>query len=51
MSNFNVHRLRIGDWVPCAIKSIAVDQFSSKIAIGRENGDIEVNKQYLSNIK
>jgi len=35
--------LRIGDWVPCAIKSLAVDPFSSKVAVGRENGDIEVN--------
>lgn len=42
MGDFNVHRLRIGDWVPCAIKSLAVDPFSSKVAIGRENGDIEV---------
>lgn len=43
MGDFNVHRLRIGDWVPCAIKSLAVDPFSSKVAVGRENGDIEVN--------
>ncbi len=42
MGDFDVHRLRIGDWVPCAIKSIAVDTHSSKIAVGRDNGDIEV---------
>ena len=36
------HRLRFGDWKPTPIKSIAVDPFSSKVAIGREDGDIEI---------
>jgi hypothetical protein len=42
MGDFSVHRLRIGDWVPCSIKSIAADPLSGKIAVGRDNGDIEV---------
>jgi len=37
-----VHRLRIGEWVPSAVRSIAADPFSSKVAVGRENGDIEI---------
>jgi hypothetical protein len=40
--DLNVHRLRFGDWKPAPIKSIAVDPFSSKVAIGREDGDIEI---------
>jgi hypothetical protein len=47
MGDFSVHRLRIGDWVPSAIKSIAADPFSEKVAVGRENGDIEVIRQLL----
>ena len=43
MSDFKVHRLRIGNWVPAPIKSIAADPFSSKIAVGREDGDIEIS--------
>lgn len=43
-----VHRLRIGNYLPKAIKSIAVDHiYSQKIAIGREDGDIEVGQQRL----
>jgi hypothetical protein len=50
MGDFSVHRLRIGDWVPCAIKSIAVDPFSSKIAVGRDNGDIEVRNRAIPTV-
>ena len=41
-SDFKVHRLRLGNWVPGPIKSIAADPFSSKVAIGREDGSIEI---------
>ncbi len=41
-SEFRVHRLRIGNWVPSPIKCIASDPFSSRIAVGREDGDIEI---------
>jgi hypothetical protein len=39
---YTVHRLRIGDWVPAPIKSIAADPYSNKVAVGREDGDIEI---------
>jgi hypothetical protein len=39
---YTVHRLRIGDWVPVPVKSIASDLFSNKVAVGREDGEIEV---------
>lgn len=43
MTDFTVHRLRFGNWMPAAVKSIAVDRkFSNKVAVGREDGDIEV---------
>jgi hypothetical protein len=37
-----VHRYRFSDWIPSPIKCIAADPFSEYVAIGRENGDIEV---------
>jgi hypothetical protein len=44
MSEFTVHRLRFGNWLPSAIKSIAVDRkYSNKVAVGREDGEIEVS--------
>ena len=50
MVNFGVHRFRFGDVLPSAIKSIASDPYSSYVAIGREDGDIEIvdssNKWY-----
>lgn len=42
ISEFEVHRLRIGDWMPSAIKSIACDPFSWLVAVGREDGDIDI---------
>ena len=41
MAKFGVHRFRFGDVLPSAIKSIASDPYSSLVAIGREDGDIE----------
>jgi U3 small nucleolar RNA-associated protein 4 len=43
MSTFDVHRLRFGDWMPSPIKAIASDPFSAMVAIGREDGDIEIS--------
>lgn len=41
--DFEVHRLRIGNWKPDAIKTVACDdQFSHNLAIGKENGEIEI---------
>eukprot|EP01041_Mallomonas_annulata_P004727 gene4727-9388_t len=37
-----VHRWRYPDWIPSPIRSIASDPFSSKVALGREDGDIEI---------
>ena len=44
MTDFTVHRFRFGNWMPSAVKALAVDQlFSNKVAVGREDGDIEVS--------
>jgi U3 small nucleolar RNA-associated protein 4 len=40
--NVRVHRFRFGDWRPSAIKSLASDPFSGKVAVGREDGDVEI---------
>jgi WD40 repeat protein len=41
--DFEVHRLRIGNWKPDAIKTVACDdKFSHNLAIGKENGEIEI---------
>lgn len=39
-----VHRYRFSDWIPSPIRSIATDLNSEFIAVGRENGDIEVKE-------
>lgn len=46
MTDFVVHRLKIGNWRPVAVKAIAADVklSSSKIAVGREDGEIEVSE-------
>ena len=47
----NVHRLRFSNWQPSPIKTLASDPFSCKVAVGREDGDIEIrdasNKWYV----
>eukprot|EP01038_Epipyxis_sp_PR26KG_P007325 gene7325-9981_t len=51
MSEHTVHRLRIGNYIPSAIKCIAAaDTLSTTIAVGREDGDIDIydtSKQFL----
>jgi hypothetical protein len=42
MGDYQVHRMRIGDWVPSPIKSIDSDIYSTRVAVGREDGDIEI---------
>ena len=42
MTDLAVHRLRIGNWVTASIQALAVDKFSCMVAVGREDGDIEV---------
>jgi hypothetical protein len=37
-----VHRMRFSDWQPSAIKTLASDPFSCNLAVGREDGDIEI---------
>jgi hypothetical protein len=51
MGDFTVHRLRIGEWVPSAVRSIAADPFSSKVAVGRENGEIEVSSGSIGSVE
>ena len=41
-SPYAIHRLRFADFIPSPIKAIAADLFSSKVAVGREDGDIEI---------
>lgn len=40
--DFSVHRMRFSDWQPSAIKTLASDPFSCNLAVGREDGDIEI---------
>jgi U3 small nucleolar RNA-associated protein 4 len=40
---YKVHRCKFSDWKPSPIRSIAVDGFSPLVAVGREDGDIEVS--------
>jgi len=39
---FSVHKWRFPDWMPSPIRSIVGDPTSSMVAVGREDGDIEV---------
>ena len=39
---YTVHRLRFGNWIPSPITAIASDLYSSKVAVGREDGYIEI---------
>ena len=40
--DYCVHRLRFADWKPAPIKTLAGDPFSCRLAVGREDGDIEI---------
>ena len=42
MSDYTIHRLRIGEYIPSSIQSIVNDPFSSAVAIGRQDGQIEI---------
>ena len=39
---YTTHRLRFGNWRPQAIRSLACDSSLAYIAVGREDGDIEI---------
>ncbi len=39
---YRVHKCRFSDWKPSVIRSIASDPFSRLVAVGREDGDVEV---------
>jgi hypothetical protein len=39
---YEAHRLRFADWQPSAIKSICCDAASERLAVGREDGEIEI---------
>lgn len=39
---YTTHRIRFGNWRPQAIRSIACDPSLAYIAVGREDGDIEI---------
>lgn len=43
MTEYCVHRLSVGDWTPTPVRSLAADPFSSYLAVGREDGSIEVS--------
>ena len=40
--DITVHRYKFSDWTPSPIKCLAVDPFSGLIAVGRDDGDIEL---------
>ena len=40
--NIGVQRLRFANWTPSPIIALAADPHSAMVAIGREDGDIEV---------
>jgi hypothetical protein len=52
--DYSIHRLRFGDWQPSVIRAIAADPFSTNVAVGREDGDIEIcdssNKWYTQTV-
>ncbi|CAM9226835.1 unnamed protein product [Ectocarpus fasciculatus] len=39
---YKVHRCKFSDWTPSPVRSIAVDPHSPLVAVGREQGDIEI---------
>lgn len=43
MSEYSVHRYRFGDYLPSPVRSLAEDPFSKMLAVGREDGSIEVS--------
>ncbi len=40
---YTVHRWRFSNWKPSAIKAFAVDDLSNLVAIGREDGNIDIH--------
>ena len=42
MNSLSIQRLRFSDWKPSPIISLACDPFGSLIAIGRDDGSIEL---------
>ena len=40
--DYTVHRWRFCDWRPATIRALAADSFSDTMAIGREDGGIEI---------
>ena len=47
---FKVHGWRFSDWIPSPIRSLSADPYSSNLAVGREDGGIEIcdtNNKFL----
>jgi hypothetical protein len=42
MNEVQVHRFRWGHWTPTPIKALTFSNKNSLLAVGRENGEIEV---------
>ena len=49
--SYAVHRWRFPDWMPSPVKSIACNQITSFVAIGREDGDVEVTSYLVIVVK
>ena len=47
MTEYDIHRIKWGNWEPCSIKALAYDKHSNLLAIGRENGEIEVSACHI----
>lgn len=37
-----IHQYKFADWMPSSIHSITVDKYSGIVAVGRQDGEIEV---------
>ena len=45
MTEYEIHRLKWGNYAPSPIKALAYNKDTNYLAIGRENGEIEVSYQ------
>ena len=49
-TDYEIHRIKWDIWAPSAIKTLTYSQESNLLAIGREDGEIEVGISYADNI-
>jgi hypothetical protein len=37
-----IHQYKFSNWMPSAVKALATDKYSGIVAVGRQDGEIEV---------